>query len=636
MPKKKKTNGKFLQGKDPIDSYYEENVKSRKKSKSDAGAKVLVVFLTALCVCVGIFACATFLGDVDISFNMKLPSLGNRVMDDTIRIAGVDITGLTKDEAIAAVSAEVGDAFSTDAMIITVLDKTLELSPAVTGAKLDVETAVKDAFQADADIDADGNFNILPYLNLDTDAIRQKIKDFALFFPTEGVQSGLEVVTNEDGTEILKITIGTEYYDFDENAFYESVLQSYNSCYLRMSYTCNQLNVSSIDLDGIYAEKCTDAVEAILDPDTHEVTQSASGYRFDLDAAREALAAAQPGDVLEFPFVEVLPEMTTEQLKSMLFRDKLGTYTAYQSSSSNRATNLRLACEALNGIILYPGDTFSYNNALGERTAAKGYKPAGSYLNGETVQTYGGGICQPSSALYYAALIADIEIVSRSCHGYVSAYMPLGMDATVDWNGPDFKIRNNTDFPIRIDAVANGGEVTVTLVGTDTKDYYVKMEYEVLSVSYPNTKEEIVQPGSGHSDGEVKTSAYTGYQVQTYKLKYSKETDALISREKEAYSNYSKRDKVVYRIEQEETEPTTEPTTDPSTTPSEVPTTPSTAPSTEPTTSPTTEPTTAPTTAPPTEPTTAPPTEPPTEPPTQPEPTIGEAEGDVEIPASEE
>ena len=139
MPKKKKTNGKFLQGKDPIDSYYEENVKSRKKSKSDAGAKVLVVFLTALCVCVGIFACATFLGDVDISFNMKLPSLGNRVMDDTIRIAGVDITGLTKDEAIAAVSAEVGDAFSTDAMIITVLDKTLELSPAVTGAKLDVE-----------------------------------------------------------------------------------------------------------------------------------------------------------------------------------------------------------------------------------------------------------------------------------------------------------------------------------------------------------------------------------------------------------------------------------------------------------------------------------------------------------------
>ena len=135
------------------------------------------------------------------------------------------------------------------------------------------------------------------------------------------------------------------------------------------------------------------------------------------------------------------------------------------------------------------------------------------------------------------------------------------MAATVSWGGPDFRFKNNTPFPIRIDAVADGGKVTIKLIGTETKDYYVDMEYEVQGVRNPKTIEEEVEPGSGHKDGEVKTTAYTGYTVQSYKLKYDRETDELISREKEAYSVYSKRDKVVYRVKGEETKPTeTDPT----------------------------------------------------------------------------
>jgi len=346
--------------------------------------------------------------------------------------------------------------------------------------------------------------------------------------------------------------------------------------------------------------------------------ESEIGYRFDLDAAKAALAAAQPGDVLKFPFEEILPEIDTDSIEDALFRDELGTYTAKSGSSYNRDTNLRLACEALDGIILYPGDVFSYNQALGERTPEKGYKPADSYLGDKTVQTYGGGICQPSSSLYYCALIADLEIVQRSNHGFISSYMPYGMDATVDWDGPDFKFRNSTNYPIRIDAKADGGTVTVTLVGTDEKDYYVEMEYVVLGTSSWKTVEEEVSADSGHKDGEVKTTPYTGYTVQTYKLKYSKDTDELISREKEAYSEYSKRDKVVYKIkeEAEETTPTdpTEPApTDPA------PTDP------------------APTDPAPTDPA---PTDPaPTDPaPTDPAPTdppVGEAGGDVSIPGEE-
>ena len=192
--------------------------------------------------------------------------------------------------------------------------------------------------------------------------------------------------------------------------------------------------------------------------------------------------------------------------------------------------------------------------------------------------------------------------------------MPYGMDATVDWKGPDFKFSNNTNYPIRIDAEADGGAVTITLVGTDEKDYYIEMEYEVWGTTAWEEKEE--ETDDKDKDGKTKISPYTGYTVQTYKVKYNKETDEQISREKEAYSVYAKRDKVVYKYKGEETEPTTEPTT---------------APTEAPTTAPTTAPTEAPTT-PPTEAPTAPPE---TAPPAENTGGTGEAGSDVKLPGEE-
>ena len=298
-------------------------------------------------------------------------------------------------------------------------------------------------------------------------------------------------------------------------------------------------------------------------------------------------------------------------MESMLFRDELSSHSAYYSSGSNRATNLRLACEALDGTIVMPGETLSYNNTLGERTEEKGYKPAASYVSGKTEDTLGGGICQPSSVLYYCVLLADLEVVERYCHQYFCTYMDPGMDATVFWNGPDFKFRNNTDFPVRVDAHADGGTVSIALVGTDTKDYYVDMEYEWLDTYGWDTEyKEFTKDNNpnGYTDGETLTSPYTGYKYNTYKCKYSKADDSLIERTFEATSTYDSRNKVVAKdVSPEETDPPTEAPTDP---PATEP------PATEP---PATEP---PATEPPaTEP---PATEPPAEAPTDPPGSGGE------------
>ena len=612
MPQKKNT-GKYLK-----QSVQKKNApryaKPQKAGKPQTVSKAVMI-VTILTLLVGLAACVFFLSKLGIS--MALPS---STIPEGVKIAGVDVGGLSKKEAAAAVNQKVSDTYASQSLVVTVMDQQLEITPAVSRVELDVDGAVQDAFRYGTDANPSKHVDLAPHLHVDADAIAQAIEAFSVHFPTDGTTGGYEILTQTvDGKEqtSLVITVGTASYNFDADALYKVIMAAYSDNRFEAAYNCTLNAAETVDLDAIYAQTCTEPKDATWDADAHEVVPSVTGLQFDLEAAKAALAEAQPGDTLQIPYVEIEPMISTENLEEALFRDVLGTYTAKSGSSYNRDINLKLSCEAIDGTILYPGDVFSYNDALGERTPEKGYKPADSYEGSKTVQTYGGGICQASSSLYYCTLIADLEIVKRSNHGFVSSYMPYGMDATVAWGGPDFQFRNSTNYPIRIDAEANGGTVTVSLVGTDEKDYYVKMEYEILSVSYPETKEKEVGPDEGHKDGEVETSAYTGYTVQTYKCKYDKETDALISRQKEAFSEYDKRDKVVYKVV-DSTEPTEPETTEPAPTEPEP-----------------TEP--APTEPEATEPEATEPevTEPET---TEPEPTepdsppIGEAGGDVELP----
>lgn len=615
----KKSSGKYLK-KNVQSKNAPRYSKPAKARKSKAIPKVTLVFVI-LTLLVALAASIFFISNLGISF----ASPSGATIPDGVTVAGVDVSGLTKKQAVDAVSEKVADSYASNSLVITVLDRQLELAPSVSGVELDINGAVEDAFHYGTSGNPAKHVDLAPHLKLDEKAITNEIEAFAANFPTDGTAGGYEILTETaDGKEqsVLAVTVGTASYNFDADALYQLILHTYSNNRFEAVYDCTMNPAQSVDLDAIYEQTCTEPTDASWDSESHEIIPSASGLQFDLEAAKAALANANPGDVLKFPYVEVEPQVLTETLESVLFRDVLGTYTARSGSSYNRDINLKLSCEAIDGIVLYPGDVFSYNDTLGERTAEKGYKPADSYEGSKTVQTYGGGICQASSSLYYCTLLADLEIVNRTNHGFVSSYMPYGMDATVAWGGPDFKFCNSTNFPIRIDAKADGGNVTVSLVGTDEKDYYVEMEYEILSITYPKTVEKEVGPDEGHKDGEVETSAYTGYTVQTYKCKYDKETKELISREKEAYSVYDKRDKVVYKVI-EETEPTEPETTEPEVTEPE-PTEPETTEPevTEPeVTEP--EPTEPETTEPePTEPESTEPVSPP----------VGEAGGDVQLP----
>ena len=578
----------------------------------DPAAKRRKITFICLCATAAVLLVAVIIGGVLL---LKRDADDGLILNN-VTVAGVNLGGMTQEMAASVLHQATDQTYTTRDMVIKLPDTTITLSPADTRARLDVDAAVKAAFDygrsgsrsENAQLRQDSLTNVhhialLPYLNLNTEKIRSVLNEYAESFNSSFSESSARItgtVPQLNAAEpdfdlnapcqVLTLTLGTPGRHIDVEKLYNQVLDAYSFNRFEVVFTDveTQKEPEAFDLEELYSLYAKESKDATMDMETFEVIPGVYGYDFDLEKAQQALDKAEYGDVIEIPLRLVPPEHNTEDLQGTLFRDVLGSYSTPHTADQNRNTNLTLACKAINGTVLYPGDTFDYNKVVGERTAAAGYKAAAAYSNGETVQALGGGVCQVSSTIYYCVLLADLEVVTRYPHSYVSSYMPMGMDATVSWGGPEFRFKNNTNYPIRIEANVADGNVNVKLLGTDEKKYYIKMEYQVLGQTNFTTIYEAMPSDNekGYKDGEVIQTPYTGYTVQTYKCKYDKETDALISRDKEALSAYKVRDRIIVKIE-DPTEPSTEATQP--TTEATSPTTEATQPTTE-ATQPTTEP----------------------------------------------
>ena len=538
----------------------------------------------------------------------------NGLILNNVSIGGVDVGGMTPKQAADALHRATDLTFSVEDMVIQLPDTTIRLSPQDTGAKLNVDAAVEAAYnygrvgteaekqQAKAQtLVGVHNIALLPYLELNTAYIRQVLNDYSAtldssYSPSTYVLEGEKPVLEGElfdenaPCQTLVLTTGTPGKHLEMEDVYNDILDAYS--FNQFFVTVESLSTSDLpkdlNLDAIFEEYCTEPVDAVMNMETFEVTYELYGYTFDLEAAREKLATAGYGQTIEIPMTYLIPEVLGKDLAEMLYRDVLGSCQTPHTSDANRNTNLKLACKAINGYVLYPGDVFDYNKIVGQRTEAAGYKPAGAYANGETVEEVGGGICQVSSTLYYSALIADLDIVTRKNHSYLSSYIDPGMDATVSWGGPEFRFRNSTNYPVRVVAEVSGGYVKIQLVGTDEKDYYVEMKYKFTATEKFDTvtKEYEFDNEEGYKDGDIVQAGVDGKTVKTYKCKYDKKTGKLLSETLEATSTYKRRDQVVAVVKPEPTEPSTEapteaPTEEPTEAPTEAPTEPSTEEPTE-------------------------------------------------------
>lgn len=243
-----------------------------------------------------------------------------------------------------------------------------------------------------------------------------------------------------------------------------------------------------------------------------------AGLRLDREAMSSLLAGAMDSaEPIEIPLTEQdkrIPDRELEKIAAITSEFS----TKFNAGQVSRSSNIKRAAELINGLILLPGETFSFNGHLGRRTTAKGFKLAGVYVSGRHDFDIGGGICQVSTTLYNAALLANLKIVSRSPHSLPVPYVPIGRDAAVSYPNPDLKIQNNRDHPIAIAATYEPGRLHFAILG-QPNDVEIKIERQEMGSWSNGTK--IVHDGSlAYGVQKVVDRGGNGHKVATVKVVY--------------------------------------------------------------------------------------------------------------------
>ena len=490
-----------------------------------------------------------------------------------VTVAGVDVGGMTYDEARSTLlGASVGVPTGIQATAVLTGTQSVTVTSDEAGLTVPITEAVDMAYaygREDGFFKNLGTFvsclshghEVYALQNLNEDGVRAKIAQAARLVNHGAKEPSYEVSQTE-----LFITVGSSGYTVDEEAVFQFIKETLASGTSRSTDAFSEARstggtVEKPDLEAIYNEVYTEPQDAYFDAESGEVRAAVTGISFDVAAAQALLDAAGNGETIRVPLIFTEPENGSGEVNDLLFKDKLAEKdTTLATSSANRITNITLAAAAINGTVLNPGDRFSYNGTIGQRTEAKGYKPAGAYAGGGHVSEVGGGICQLSSTLYFCTLKADLKIVERQNHGYTVAYLPASLDATVNWPNLDFKFENNRNFPIKLVAWVENKRLYVEIWGTKENDYTVQLESKTLSTISPKVVEKIdetLAPG----ERVVDENGQYGLVSEAYKLIYDGNGN-LLSRTLISHDTYRAMDKVV-RVGPEASTPVGGETTDP-------------------------------------------------------------------------
>ncbi len=466
-----------------------------------------------------------------------------------VHAGAVKVGGMAHAEAQKAIDSKAEDLLSGEAITLTIYDKDYEIDIDQVTTGLDSKQSAQDAYDYPHEGGAltrvghtiralFGGYEVPLSVSVDEDALEKRLDEISAEALTEPVDPSW---TLEE--EYLVIDAGKPGVEFDRDEVAEQVTERIRT----MDFKAFEVKVTTrdpekIDVDAIAAEAQAAPQNATVDKtDGKTILPSVDGVEFDVEEAKEIVGDGSE-QTYKIPVKRTPAEITADKLADVLFSDTLAsTSTSLNAGNKPRTNNVRLACEHINGTILNPGDEFSYNTVVGQRTAERGFQSAGAYANGQVIDEVGGGVCQPSSTLYMAVLRADLEVTERHNHSFTVAYTPLGEDATVSWGGPDFRFKNNTKYPIKIIASQSGGSCNMKLVGTKTSDKKVSLNTEILSTLNYETVE---KTDSSLSPGERKTSqsGTTGYKTVTYKTITENGQSTTV---KANNSYYKKRDKIV-------------------------------------------------------------------------------------------
>ena len=398
------------------------------------------------------------------------------------------LSGMTEEQAAQYIESDCGSSILNHDITVTGDGKEFTLHVADVAEQVDGAATAEAAYR----IGREGNYfqrvgavvaalfgqnNIDAVIKTDDKALQKFVKGVHGKVQYDPVQPSFKI---DKTNAVMTIDTGKTGLDFNQKTMRRELKEQISG----MSFDPYEIETYVLNQQKPNAEKMAkdascEAENAKVDTETGEILHSVHGVKVTAKAISDAVGDASK-QTYTVPVEITKPELTAKQLKKVLFRDVLAQTTTYYSGGYSRTTNVRLTAEACDNTILNPGDEFSYNGIVGERTPERGYQTATIFVDGKSVEDYGGGACQSSSTIYMAVLRADLEVTERRNHQFQITYTPISQDATVAWGSQDFKFVNDTDYPIKIDMSMGDGALTCTIYGTKTDDKTV----ELSSTSY--------------------------------------------------------------------------------------------------------------------------------------------------------
>ena len=499
----------------------EQKKEKKKKSKKKAG--IILTIIVIIAILVGL------LSTIFAILQGKKDTIAKGVL-----IKNIDMSNLTKEEATKKLIDNLVKELNVN-INLKYEDLIEECSSEDITFRYDVPKAIEEAYSLGrndnlliANFDVVKSYlkgnNVQIEYSYDKDKAESKIKslqskitnsvvepayeiDGATLVVSKG-KDGLAINIDQVKDEIINNIIGRNYNEIKESQEpYTITVNTY------------QKQADKIDMQKIGEAIYTEPVNAIYVKEPFSLTKEKNGVKLAI-SAEEAQAQVDGQDKQEysFPLTITKPEITINDIGLEAFPYKISTFsTNYDASNVSRTNNLKIASNKTNNVVIMPGEVFSFNQVVGKRTVEEGYKDAKVYENGKVVDGLAGGICQVSSTMYDAALLANLEIVERYNHQFTTSYLPGGKDATVVYGIKDFKFRNSRKYPIKIVTSMGGGTITYSIYGIQEENEYTVVITPVITSRIAGRTITEVDKSLAPGKSVTVQAGHSGQRVTTYK-----------------------------------------------------------------------------------------------------------------------
>lgn len=464
----------------------------------------------------------------------SLLNLGKQTIAKGVSIKGIDVSNLTMEEATNKISEAVNIELMLGIKLKQGENYSVDFDVNQIQYTYDIANSIKEAY----DIGKSNNVIVNNYILLTTAFFGKNIE-----MKSQYNEASLDGILDDIASKVPGLVVEASYYREGDQliidkgqtgiaiqkenlkkAILENIQQRNaleiieNSEEKVIEIQVDNVEPAPIDLDKIYSEVHTEPQDAYYVQQPFQLFKEQDGVDFAISMGEaKAIIADETKEEYTIPLKLTPASKTINDIGTEAFPYEISKFsTKYDASNTNRSGNLKIAANKINGTVLMPGEEFSYNEVVGKRTIEEGYTNAKIYENGQVVDGLAGGICQISSTLYNAVLLANLEITERRNHSYTTSYVAAGRDATVVYGVQDFKFKNTRTYPIKIEANVGNGIAEFKIHGIKEElEYEIKI-IPVTTQTIPFETQYVPDATLAPGQQVIQQNGHSGYKVTTY------------------------------------------------------------------------------------------------------------------------